>query len=72
MSYFFYAASLLLLVSFVVFARQTVSAPEGHEDEMGFHFGALAGERRSHRHRTARSRKAVAAFAKVTTRHLAA
>ena len=72
MSFIFYATNLLLLISFVVFMRQVVAAPEGREDDAGFHFGASATEGAPRRAPAARRVKAVAAFAKVSTRHLAA
>jgi hypothetical protein len=79
MNFFFYATNLLLLISFAVFVRQMVNAPEGYEDETGFHYG-YEGEMGSHvvtpaKRRGAlasRRQKSVPAFAKVTARHLAA
>jgi hypothetical protein len=72
MSFFLYATNLLLIVSFVVFVRQVVRAPEGHEDETGFHFGAQAPVRAARRSSPVRRTKGTPAYAKITTRHVAA
>jgi hypothetical protein len=71
MSFVFYATNLLLLVSFAVLVRQTTRAPEGHEDELGFHFGALESDRASRPAQAVGAKKS-AEYPKVTVRHLAA
>lgn len=71
MSYLFYATNLLLLVSFVVFVRQTMRAPEGYEDETGFHATSAAGGTNS-RGKRAKTESIEPDFGKVGPRHLAA